>query len=68
MEQACKMAIEGLEKSISAIEKLIKELIKSEDILQNNYDLWTPILGIGKVTAVYLIVCANNFAGNISGR
>ena len=68
LEQVYKTAIEGLEKSIEAIEKLIKELIKSDDSLQKSYDLLLTIPGIGNITAVYLIVCTNNFAGNISGK
>ncbi len=33
------------------------------------YDLLLSVPGIGKITiAVYLIVCTNNFAGNISGK
>ena len=66
--QAYKMAIDGLEKSIDAIEKLIKELIRSDNSLQKNHDLLLTIPGIGNITAVYLIVCTNNFAGNISGK
>jgi len=68
LEQVYKTAIEGLEKSIIAIEKLIKELIKSDDTLQKSYDLLLSVPGIGNITAVYLIVCTNNFAGNISGK
>jgi transposase len=68
LEQVYKTAIEGLEKSIIAIEKLIKELIKSDDTLQKSYDLLQSVPGIGNITAVYLIVCTNNFAGNISGK
>jgi len=68
LERVYKTAIEGLKKSIDAIEKLIKELIKTDDCLQNNYDLLLSVPGIGHITAVYLIVCTNNFAGNISGK
>ena len=68
LEQVYKTAIEGLEKSIESIEKLIKELIKADDNLQKSYDLLLSIPGIGKITAIYLIVCTNNFAGNISGK
>lgn len=68
LEQVYKTAIEGLTKSINAIEKLIKELIKSDDALQKSYDLLLSVPGIGNITAIYLIVCTNNFAGNISGK
>ena len=68
LEQVYKTAIDGLKKSINAIENLMKELFKSDDCLQKSYDLLVSIPGIGHITAVYLIVCTNNFAGNISGK
>ena len=68
LEQAYKTAIEGLEKSIKSVEKLIKKLISGQDSLQKSYDLLLSIPGIGNITAIYLIVCTNNFAGNISGK
>jgi transposase len=68
LEQVYKTAIEGLKKSIEAIGKLIKELIESDNNLQKSYDLLLSVLGIGNITAIYLIVCTNNFGGNISGK
>ena len=68
LEGVYKTAIEGLEKSIVTIEKLIKVLIKSDSTLQTSYTLLLSIPGIGDITAIYLIVCTNNFAGNISGK
>jgi transposase len=68
LEGVYKAAIEGLEKSIDTIEKLIKALIKSDNTLQTRYTLLLSIQGIGDITAIYLIVCTNNFAGNISGK
>jgi transposase len=68
LEQVYKTTIEGLKKSIVAIEKLTKELIESDDNLQKSYDLLLSVPGIGNITAIYLIVCTNNFAGNISGK
>jgi len=68
LEQAYKTAIEGLEKSIKSVEKLIKKLISDQDSLQKSYNLLLSIPGIGNITAIYLIVCTNNFAGNISGK
>ena len=68
LEKAYKTAIEGLRKSIDTIEKLIKSLIKADNTLQKSYDLLLSVPGIGNITAVYLIVCTNNFAGNISGK
>ena len=36
--------------------------------MQKSYDLLLSVPGIGYITAIYLIVCTNNFAGNISGK
>lgn len=68
LEKVYKTAIDGLQKSIDAIEKMMKEIIKSDDSLQRNFDLLVSVPGIGKTTAIYLIVCTNNFSGNISGK
>lgn len=68
MEQVYKTAIEGLKKSILAIEAMIKKIIMADESLKKNYNLLLTIPGIGNVTAVYLLVCTNNFAGNISGK
>ena len=68
LEQVYKTAVNGLKESIESIEKLMKKLIKSDDCLQKSYDLLLSVPGIGYITAIYLIVCTNNFAGNISGK
>jgi len=68
LEQVYKTAIKGLEKSIDAIEKLMKKLISDDHTLQKSYDLLLSVPGIGNITAIYLIICTNNFAGNISGK
>ena len=36
--------------------------------MKNNYDLLLSVPGIGNITAIYLIVCTNNFSGNILGK
>jgi transposase len=68
LEKVYKTAVEGLNDSIKAIEKLIKKIIKSDESLKKNYELLMTIPGIGNVTATYLLICTNNFAGNISGK
>ena len=68
LEKAYKTAIEGTKKSIKAIELLIKKLISEDNSLITNYKLLISIPGIGHITAIYLIICTNNFAGNISGK
>lgn len=68
LKKVCKTVIEGLEKSIDTVEKLIKALIKSDNTLQTSYNLLLAIPSIGDSTAIYLIVCTNNFVENISGK
>jgi transposase len=68
LEQGYKSAIDGLEKSIIAFEKQIKSIILANDELEENYKLLNSVPGIGHITAIYLIICTNNFAGNLMGK
>lgn len=68
MEKTLKSAIEGINKSIVTIEKEIRKIIKESKAFNNSYKLLLSIPGIGHVTAVYLIGCTANFAGNPSGK
>ena len=68
LERAHKAALTGLEKSIEQIEAHIKKIIENNTSLKANYELLISVPGIGHVTAVYMICCTNNFAGNISGK
>ena len=66
--QSLKSAIDGITKSISNIEEQIKKIIAANQGFKRSYDLLISIPGIGHVTAVYLIGCTANFAGNPSGK
>lgn len=68
LEQAYRMAIDGIKASIKALEGQIKNIIVVNEALQKNYDLLITVPGIGHLTAVYLVCCTNNFAGKISGK
>lgn len=68
LEQAHKAALNGLEKSITQIEAQIEKIIKEDTSIKTNYDLLISVPGIGHITAVYIICCSNNFAGNLSGK
>jgi transposase len=68
LEQAHQQAIDGLKASIGLLEKQIREIITANKELQTNYDLLISVPGIGHLTAVYMICCTNNFAGNINGK
>lgn len=60
--------MDGIAKSISSIEVQIKKIIQENNAFKSNYKLLVSIPGIGHVTAIYLIGCTANFAGNPSGK
>lgn len=68
MEQAHKTAIEGLEKSIKNIEAEMIKILKEDPIVLANYNLLMTVPGIGRLTAIYLICCTNNFSIKITGK
>jgi transposase len=68
MEQAHEAALNGLSKSIKQIEDQIKRIISEDNAIKTNYNLLITVPGIGHITAVYIICCTNNFAGNITGK
>jgi transposase len=68
MVQSLRSAVDGMAKSIRNIEEQIKKVVAENEAFKRNYDLLVSIPGIGHVTAVYLIGCTANFAGNPSGK
>lgn len=68
LEKAHKTAIEGIIKSIKTIEVQIGEIISTNVAFKRNYDLLITVPGVGKLLAVYLICCTNNFATKITGK
>ncbi len=68
IEQAHKAALEGLKESIKIVEKQIKQMIKQDAAIENNYNLLRSVPGIGHLTAVYIICCTNNFICKITGK
>lgn len=68
IEKSLKAATDGIAKSIDNIEVQIKKIITNNEAFKENYDLLISIPGIGHVTAVYLIGCTANFAGNPTGK
>ncbi len=53
---------------VKEIEKEISELIKTDNKLEENYNLLLSIIGIGFVNAVMMILCTNNFEGITNAR
>jgi len=68
MENIYKMAINGLQKSITEIEKQITFVIKSDSSINANYTFLLSVPAIGPVTATYILCCTNNFASKITGK
>jgi transposase len=68
LEDAHKAAIKGLQDSLKLVEQQIKEIIKKDEVIAKNYDLLLTVPGIGHLTAVYIIVCTNNFICKITGK
>ena len=61
IDRSSKQAITVLDKEIRAVDKRIKELIRSSEELREAHDIVTSVPGIGTLTAVCLIVSTNNF-------
>ena len=57
-----------LDESIESCVKQIKEIIKSEEYLKQNFKLATSVKGIGLVIASFMLVSTNNFTGFENGR
>ena len=68
LETAHKAAIEGIAKSIKAVEAQIKSILTQNEALNKNYKLLLSVPGIGHITAVYLLCCTANFVFSPSGK
>ena len=63
-----KSAIEGLQKSIKAIEIAMLKMVSQDAGILKNYNLLLSVPGIGKITAIFILCCTNNFAVKTSGK
>ena len=69
MEKTHKDALAGLKKSITLLEKEIRQRLEEDKKVKAGYDLLLTVPGIGHLTAVYLLICCtNNFVCNITGK
>jgi len=57
----CSKALSGIENSLGNVEKLIMTIINTDPELKRLFTLVTSVVGIGKVTAVQMIVTTNEF-------
>lgn len=63
-----KSAIEGLQKSIKLFEAAMLKMISQDAGILRNYTYLLSVPGIGKITAVFILCCTNNFAVKTSGK
>jgi transposase len=61
LESSCQESIASLSKEIKAIDSQIDLLVEEEKEIKSNYQLALSVKGIGKLTALYLIVYSGNF-------
>jgi len=57
----CGEALKGIESSLQKVEKAITEIIRTDAELNRLFNLVTSVKGIGKITAVQMIVTTNEF-------
>jgi transposase len=57
----CNKALNGIEASLESVEKSIMAIINADPELKRLFTLITSVVGIGKVTAIHLIVTTNEF-------
>ena len=60
--------IDECEHRIGNIDRQIKELIRSDDKLKNNYELSLSVKGIGPVIAAFMLVTTINYTSFDNGR
>jgi len=68
LEKLNKAALDGLKKSIKLIEAEMLRLVKQDDAVLTNYTRMLTVPGIGKITAIFIICCTNNFAIKVTGK
>lgn len=61
LDIACHPAVEGLKKAIRRVERRIKDLLKEDPEVGQQYELVTSVKGVGPVLALQLIVYTHCF-------
>ena len=56
-----KATIQGIEKDLKSIEQQLDKLIKEDETISNLFEKTTSVVGVGKVTALFLICFTNEF-------
>jgi transposase len=60
--------IKQLTTEIREVELAIKELLRKDEVLENNYKLLVSIKAVGFVTAVYMLAYTDNFTKFLNSR
>ena len=68
LENLNKAALEGIKTSIKLIEAEMLRLVTQDDAVEANYRRMLTVPGIGKITAIFIICCTNNFAIKVTGK
>lgn len=61
IESKCKITLHAIDKEIKQIEKDLDNKINKDSNLKKLFDLATSVPGIGKITAMYMLYCTNEF-------
>lgn len=68
LEKLNKAALDGLKTSIKLIEAEMLRQVKQDEAVSANYKRMITVPGIGKITAIFIICCTNNFAIKVTGK
>lgn len=68
LKAAYESGMAGIKESILNMDREIDAIVSSDPGISNNYDLLRSVPGIGRLTAVYLVCCTNNFISKIKGK
>jgi len=61
VEKLCSTTLKAIERDIAKVEKKIKELIDDDDYLSSLFKIITSVEGVGKETAINIIITTNEF-------
>lgn len=63
-----KAALDGLKTSLKQIDAELLKIVKQDQSILTNYNHMLSVPGIGKITAIFIICCTNNFAIKVTGK
>ena len=63
-----KAALDGLKKSLKQIDAELLKIVKQDQSILSNYNRMLSVPGIGKITAIFILCCTNNFVIKVTGK